>query len=119
QNALRLDPGFSAARAKSQETQRIIAGNQVTARLIEASLTGTAEGRLVEQATLGLVTSVGDAGTALGVVGDLNPTTAGAAATNASGALTGPPLRDPASAGTGIENIGQRTARVEIVVKRP
>lgn len=119
QNALRLDPGFSAARAKSQETRRIIAGNQVTARLIESSLAGTAEGRLVEQATLGLVTSGGDAGTALGVVGDLNPTTAGAAATNASGALTGPPLRDPASAGTGIENIGQRTARVEIVVKRP
>ena len=119
QNALRLDPGFNAARAKSQETRRIVAGNQVTSRSIEASLAETAEGRLVEQATLGMATNGGEGLTALGVAGDLNPAAAGAAATNASGTLTGPPLRDPAAAGTGIENIGQRTARVEIVVKRP
>jgi tetratricopeptide (TPR) repeat protein len=118
QGALRLDPSFGAAQAKSQETRRIIAGTRVDTRGIEAALAGTAEGRVVEQATLGIAGgSVG--GTALGVAGDLNPTIAGSAATNASGTLTGPPLRDPAASGTGIENPGSRTARIEIVVKRP
>jgi tetratricopeptide (TPR) repeat protein len=119
QNAVRLDPGFSAARTKSQEARRIIAGGQVTSRSIEGGLAGTAEGRLVDAATLGLALTGNDASTVLGVAGDLNPTAAGAAATNPSGALTGPPLRDPASLGTGIENPGQGTARIEIVVRRP
>jgi len=119
EQAIRLDPNFSAARAKSQETRQIIAGNQLSSTSIETALAGTAEGRVVAQATLGIAATGGEAGTALGVAGDLNPTTAGAAATNASGALTGPPLRDPAAAGTGVENIGAKTARIEIVVKRP
>jgi tetratricopeptide (TPR) repeat protein len=118
QSALRLDPSFSAARARSQETRRIMAGNQLSTRAIEAGLTGTAEGRLADQATLGIAGAGIDNGTAFGVIGDLNPTTAGAAA-NASGALTGPPLRDPVAAGTGIENLSQKLARIEIVVKRP
>jgi TolB-like protein len=118
QDAVRLDPGFNAARAKSQEARQLSAGGQLNARGIEAGLAGTAEGRLVDAATLG-ATATGEGGTALGVAGDLNPTTAGAAATNASGALTGPPLRDPAASGTGIENPGQKSARIEIVVKRP
>jgi TolB-like protein len=118
-DAVRLDPGFGAAQAKSQETRNLIAGGQVNARSIEAGLAGTAEGRVVEAATLGMAGGTSDGATALGVAGDLNPTTAGAAATNASGALTGPPVRDPAAAGTGIENPGQRSARIEIVVKRP
>jgi tetratricopeptide (TPR) repeat protein len=116
--ALRLDPAFTGAAAKSQETRRISAGNQVSSRSVEAALAGTAEGRLVDAATLG-TTGAGETNTALGVAGDLNPTSAGAAATNASGALTGPPLRDPAASATGIENPGQKTAHIEIVVKRP
>ena len=119
QDALRLDPGFGAAQAKSQETRNLIAGSQVNARSIEAGLAGTAEGRVVEAATSGASTAAGDGGMAFGVAGDLNPTSAGAAATNASGALTGPPVRDPAASGTGIENPGQRSARIQIVVKRP
>ena len=118
-DAVRLDPGFGAAQTKSQQTRNLIAGGQVNARSIEAGLAGTAEGRLVEAATLGTTAGINEGATALGVAGDLNPTTAGAAATNASGALTGPPVRDPAAAGTGIENPGQRSARIEIVVKRP
>src|SRR5689334_25080976 len=119
QQAVRLDPSFGAAQAKSQEARRIIAGNQLNSRSIEAALAGSAEGRLADQAALGVVATGNEGGTALGVAGDLNPTAAGAAATNASGALTAPPLRDPASAGTGIDNPGQKTARIEIVVKRP
>lgn len=118
-NASRLDPGFSAAQAKSREVGQIVAGNQVTASSIEISLAGTPEGHVVTQATLGIAGTGVDNGTALGVAGDINPTIAGAAAINASGALTGPPLRDPAASGTGVEDPGQKTARVEIVVKRP
>jgi tetratricopeptide (TPR) repeat protein len=118
QNALRLDPVFGAAQNKSREVQQIMAGNSLTTATIESGLSGTAEGRVVAQATSGTVGTSSDAGTAMGVAGDLNPSSAGAAATNASGALTGPPLRDPASSGTGIEN-PPRTAHIEIVVKRP
>jgi tetratricopeptide (TPR) repeat protein len=117
-DAVRLDPGFGAAQAKSQETRNLIAGGQMNAQSIEAGFAGTPEGRVAEAAALGATGAGGD-GTALGVAGDLNPTVAGAAATNAAGALTGPPLRDPAAAGTGIENPGQKSARIEIVVKRP
>ena len=118
-DAVRLDPGFGAAQAKSTETRNLIAGSQLNAGSIEAGLAGTAEGRIVDAATLGATTTTGDGGTAFGIADDLNPTAAGAAATNAAGALTGPPLRDPAASGTGIENPGQKSARIEIVVKRP
>ena len=120
QEAARLDPGFAAAQAKSQQTRLIIAGNQLNSRSIESNLSGTAEGRIADQAALGTVATGNESGgTALGVAGDLNPSASGSAAANASGALTGPPLRDPVGEGTGIDNPGQKTARVEIVVKRP
>jgi tetratricopeptide (TPR) repeat protein len=118
-NAVRLDPGFSAALTRSQQTRQISAGNQVTAQSIQGGLAGSAEGRLVEQATLGVVAATTESGTALGVAGDLNPSPAGAAATNASGALTGPPQRDPAAAGTGLDNVGPKTATIKITVTRP
>jgi TolB-like protein len=118
QNATRLDPGFGAAQAKSREVRQIIAGNTLTTATIEGGLAGTQEGRLVSQATAGVVGST-ENGTALGVADGLNPSPSGAAATDASGALTGPPTRDPASSGTGLDKLGQQTARIEIVVKRP
>lgn len=117
QNALRIDPGFGAAQSKSREVQQIIAGNALTTGAIEGGLAGSAEGRLAAQAASGVVGST-DGGTALGVASDLNPSSAGAAATDASGAMTAPPLRDPASSGTGVEN-PPKTAHIEIVVKRP
>ena len=121
QNAVRLDPGFAAAQQKSRQTENIIAGNQVTAQSIEGALAGTQEGRIVQEAVEGFAVGAGgsEGSTALAIAGDLNPTVVGAAAANASGALTSPPFRDPASLGTGIEIIGQKTAKIEIVVKRP
>lgn len=118
-DAVRLDPGFAAARAKSEEVRQIAAGNLLTTTSIEASLAGTPEGRVVAQAVEGIVGTGTDNGTALAVAGDINPAPAGAAAVNASGALTGPPLRDPASSGTGLDNPGQKMGRIEIVVTRP
>jgi TolB-like protein len=119
QEAMRLDPAFGAAQAKSEEMRQIVTGNQLTTASIEGSLAGSPEGRLAMQATAGIVGTGMENGTALGVAGDINPTIAGAAAINASGALTGPPMRDPAASGTGVENPGQKAARIEIVVKRP
>jgi TolB-like protein len=119
ENASRLDPGFRAAQEKGQQVRQIVSGSQVTTSSIESSLAGTQEGRVVAQATLGIAATAGANGTALAVAGDINPTIAAAAAINASGALTGPPLRDPAASGTGIEDPGQKTARIEIFVKRP
>lgn len=119
QDAVRLDPGFSAAQAKGQEVRQIMTGNQLTTSSIESGLAGSPEGRVVAQATVGIVGTPADNGTAMAVAGDINPAPAGAAAENASGALTAPPLRDPAASGTGVENPGQKTARIEIVVKRP
>jgi TolB-like protein len=119
QNAVQLDPGFAAAQQRSQQTQNIIAGNQVTAQSIESGLAGSVEGRIVQQAVEGYAVGGNEGSTALSMAADINPSAIGAAATNASGALTSPPLRDPVSAGVGIENPGQRTARIEIVVRRP
>ena len=117
--AIRLDPGFTAAQQRSQQAQRIIAGNQVSAQTIESALSGTQEGRIVDQATAGLALGSNEGSTAMMTAADLNPPTAGAAAANVSGALTSPPLRDPVGIGVGIENPGPRTARIEIVVRRP
>lgn len=115
--AVRLDPGFTGAQQKSQQTQDIIAGNQLTTASIESGLDGTAEGRIVEQAVAGIVTG-SEGGTALATAADLNPSAAGAAASNASGAMIAP-NRDPAATGLDLENPGDRTGRIQIIVRRP
>ena len=120
QEAMRLDPGFAAAQQRNQEAQNIVAGQQVTSAAIEAGLTGTAEGRIVERATTGVaVAGATESGTAMITAADLNPSSIGAAAANVAGTLTSPPLRDPVAAGIGLENPGQSTARIEIIVRRP
>lgn len=119
QEAMRLDPGFVAARQKSENVERVIAGNQMTVQTIESGLDGTPEGRIVDQAGQGQAVGAGvSVGTAAVAAGDLNPPAAGAAATGA-GPITSPPSRDPASAGTGLDNPTKQTARIEIRVQRP
>ena len=115
--AVRLDPGFAAARQRSRQAQNIVVGSQLTAASIESGLTGTPEGRIADRAMVGL--TGGDASAALSAAAAVNPSAAGAATASAAGALTVPPVRDPVSAGIGVENPGQKTARIEIVVKRP
>lgn len=118
-NATRLDPNFGAAQAKSREARQIAAGSLLTTSAIEGTLAGSPEGRVVAQAVGGVAVASAENGTALALAGDLNPTLAGAAALSASGALTAPPIRDPIALGTGLDNPGQRTAHIEIVVKIP
>lgn len=117
--AIRLDPRFAAPRQRSRQAQNIIAGSQLTTASIEAGLTGTPEGRVADRAMIGLAGGAGDGGAALSTAAAVNPSLAGAAAASAAGALTVPPVRDPVSAGIGIENPGQKTARIEIIVRRP
>jgi len=116
-NALRLDPGFSSAQQKAQETRSIVAGNAVTTASVESSLRGTTEGATVTAATQGATTSGATAGGGATSIADgLNPSVAGAAAT---GSTTGTqPVRDAAS-GTGGNNPTTKTAKVTITVRQP
>jgi tetratricopeptide (TPR) repeat protein len=120
QNAVRIDPGFGPAQQKTEQMQSIINSQQVTTQQIEQGLRGSAEGQIVQQAIAG---SVADGGgqpaAAISAAGDLNPATAGAAATAAAGSLTVTPPRDAAGAGTGLDNPASKPARIEIRVQRP
>ena len=91
----------------------------MTTQQIEQGLRGSAEGQIVQQATAGSIGDGGQPSTAISTAGDLNPVTAGAAATAAAGSLTVTPPRDAAGAGTGLDNPASKPARIEIRVQRP
>jgi tetratricopeptide (TPR) repeat protein len=115
-NAVRLDPGFGAARQKSQESKNTAAGNQVNASSVESGLRGTSEGAAVTAATQGAFATT-SAGTALAAAEGLNPSVAGGA-TSGVGSSTTQPAKDPSS-GTGADNPTTKTARVTLVIKQP
>jgi tetratricopeptide (TPR) repeat protein len=119
QAAVRLDPGFAAARQRSRQAQNIVVGSRLTTASIESGIGGTPEGRIADRAMVGLTGVLGEGGAALSAAAAVNPSAAGAATSSVAGALTVPPVRDPVSAGIGVENPGQKTARIEIVVRRP
>lgn len=121
--AARIDPSFRQAQQKSIETTAAAEGQQLNAVAVEASLAGTAEGAIAEQAARGEASTSGGAeSTARSTANSLNPSLAGAA-TAAAGAVertvsTIAPTRDAVSAGVGAE---QETsiAKVVIIVKLP
>jgi TolB-like protein len=106
-NAVRLDPDFDAARAKSQETKTAVLGAAVSARTVEASLRRTAEGASV----------VGTGGGATAVAEGLNPSTA-AGATTGGGSTTTQPAKDPSS-GPGDDNPSTRSGIVTVPISQP
>jgi tetratricopeptide (TPR) repeat protein len=122
--AVRIDPGFSAAQSKGQEAKAISAGTQVTAATVETSLKGSSEGATVNAAKNGSSTvNTGLGNSAQTAAADLNPSPSGAATGSASasggaGAASAPGQVDPASAGTGSDN-PTGTAKVTIVITRP
>ena len=123
--AVRLDPGFSAAQAKSQEAAAVSAGAAVNAATVEVSLKGTTEGAIVSAAQQGSPTPAGTGPAGLGntaqnTAGDLNPSASGVATGGATGggATSQPGSKDPVSAGTGSDN-PTGTAKVIIVITRP
>lgn len=117
QQAVRIDPGFNKAQQKVQQTQAVIAGNQVSASTVEVSLKGTSEGAEVQAAT---GTPTTPTSTAQSTAAGLNPSTAGNA-TGAGSTTTGtqPTTKNGAADGTGTNRPGTSTAIVSILVSQP
>ena len=85
QQAVRIDPGFSGAAARGQQTQAAVQGAQVTQASVESNLQGTAEGAVVTAAEQGSsVASVGPStqGTLSNTTNSLNPSATNSATTS-------------------------------------
>jgi tetratricopeptide (TPR) repeat protein len=115
-NAVRLDPSFSAAQQRSQNAKNAAAGAQVSVKSVQSSLRGTSEGALVAAATQSSATSLAD-GQAFAIADGLNPSIA-ASATGGPAATSTQPQKDPSS-GTGGDNVSTKTATVTIVIHHP
>ena len=121
--ALRIDPGFSAAANKAQQNAAAAQGQQVTTATVETGLRGTGEGRIVDGAQQGIVvtgTNTGLTSTVLTAAATLNPSTAGVA-TGGGGTTTTqtPTNNNPAATGTGTDNVANKTANITIVIHIP
>lgn len=120
--ALRIDPGFSAAASQAKQSQAAAQGQQVTPATVESGLQGTGEGRIVDGASQGVVVAStnGLANTVLTAAASLNPSPAGAAATGGGTSTTQAPTKsNPAATGTGTDNIANKTATITIVIHIP
>jgi hypothetical protein len=119
-NAVRIDPGFDAARQKGQESQAVVEGGRVTATTVETGLRGTTEGAAVVAATTGSATAPVSAAT----TGTLAAAAAGVNSSPSAGATSGGVVTNPqptvtASTGTGQNNPTTKAATVTIVVHQP
>ncbi len=122
-DAVRMDPGFGAARQRSTEVRAVSAGSAVTTESIQASLAGTAEGAVVAAAAGGnAATSDGGAlGSTLRLATDgVNGSTAQGATSGATGSSVVPPtpVVDAVSAGTGTDR-PSTTGVITFVLPRP
>ena len=84
-DAVRLDPGFSAAQQKGAEASAASAGSAVTSQTIQTSLQGTAEGAVVAAAVAGSAAHPADGS----LVGTLRIATDGVNGSPAQGATSG------------------------------
>ena len=123
--AVRIDPGFSAAQSKSQEAAAASAGAAVSVASVEVSLKGTSEGAVVSAAQQGASApastgTAGLAGTAQSTAGGLVGSTAGAATGSAStgGSVSQPAGKDPVSEAIGSDKPAIK-ATVNINLTRP
>jgi TolB-like protein len=125
QEAVRIDPSFGQAQLKSVQTANAAQGQSMSAASLEATIVGTPEGAVAQQAGEGQAASANGGGeNGAGSVADgLNPSSAGIA-TAAAGAVGGtlsttlPPPKDPLAAGSGTEQ-STNSARITIGVKLP
>jgi tetratricopeptide (TPR) repeat protein len=115
-NAVRLDPNFSAAQQRSLNAKSAAAGARVTVKSVQTRLRGTREGAAVAAATQSGDASNAD-GQAFAIADGLNPSMA-AGATGGIGPASTQPQKDPAS-GTGGDNVSTKTATVTIVIRHP
>ena len=125
--ALRLDPGFSAARQQAQQAHAAAQGDQVTAATVEDGLRGSAEGQVVASAAGTAFPGRGNRaggllGTVNGIANGLNPTPAGAAAAGGGQASINSQAgnrNNPAATGNGTDNPGDKLAHIVIVIPIP
>ena len=123
-DALRLDPGFGAARQRGQDARTISAGSAVSAHSVEAGLSGTAEGAVVTAASQGSTSAGGAtslASTVLSAANELNGSAADAATSAASASAKSPtsvPTREPVTSGLNVETpVG--TGTITLTIPRP
>ncbi|HEU4989778.1 MAG TPA: tetratricopeptide repeat protein [Gemmatimonadaceae bacterium] len=122
--ALRIDPGFSAARQSAQQSSAAAQGQNVTPATVEVGLRGSGEGAIVAGASQGVVVTAPPtaltnmaATTAQG----LNPSGAQVATTGGGNSTTGTITanNNGGAQATGTDNITNKTATVQIVVHIP
>lgn len=125
-DAVRLDPGFGAARQKSAETQAAAVGLTIVPAVVEANLVGTQEGNVARQSQQGQAptSNTSSENGAKNTANDINRSDAGGATSSAGtgGGTTQqsspPPSSDRLAAATGNEG-PSKTANVTIIVKIP
>lgn len=121
--AVRLDPGFSAARSRRDEARAAEAGGRLTTTAIEAALGGTPEGGIVRAAERGFAAADGTlggtlAGTLALTAESINPSPL----LDAAGGATLRqviPLRDPASAVTNTDSPISGLGTLIIIIRQP
>ena len=123
-NAVRLDPSFTAAQKRHDDVESAQFGETVTTASLEATLAGTNEGLVVNAADRGIASpEPSDAAEAIGAISgtltstinDLNPSPAA----EATGTVTPPAAKDPASATQGTDNPAAGSGRIRIVIPQP
>jgi TolB-like protein len=123
--AVQIDPGFGAAARQEQQTSTAAAGERVTPASMETALSGTAEGRVMQSATRGALSTDGGRGAASTVqmvAGGLNPTVAGVATLGGGVTSTTRTTErsNPGATATGGDNVASAmTAIVTILVLIP
>lgn len=121
--AVRLDPGFAAARSRGEEARAAESGGRLTTAAIEAALGGTPEGAVVRAADRGIATAEGAvggtlAGTLAMTAQSINPSPL----LDAAGGSTLRqvlPVRDPASAVTNTDNPISGLGTLIIIIRQP
>lgn len=123
-NAVRLDPSFTAAQKRHDDVESAQFGETVTTAALEATLSGTNEGLVVNAADRGIASpespqaaeAIGAiSGTLTSTINDLNPSPAAEATTT----VTPPSAKDPASATQGTDNPAAGGGRIRIVIPQP
>jgi tetratricopeptide (TPR) repeat protein len=122
-DAVRLDPGFGAARQKSADVRAASSGAAITTASIQTGLQGTSEGAVAAAAANGSST----AGAGASLAGTLRNATEGVNSSTAQGATSGAatgvtlpptPVVDAVSAATGADR-PTTTGVITITLPRP
>ena len=121
--AFRIDPSFNQAQQKSVQAAGAAQGAQLTVAAVEATLAGTPDGAIAEQAQQGDAGAGSAESTAADAADGLNPSNAGSATATAGAgsttvSTTPPPIKDPVAAGAGVEQ-STSSARVTVTIKLP